>query len=181
MPKRTAPVNLPAPGRRQPLYVVFDFAETCVFAKQSPEPFPCGPLAGAPLLPRLRGQFAEFLDNQSPERLRMLFPSTCVRLRYGRRAPSLEVFPGSVATRLCGLPASRPPSASCRADLPARRPRGGQRGLPSPLPLRFLRHPVVITAARRSRNINRASIGYASRPRLRTRLTPGGTTLPGNP
>ena len=28
------PFNLPAPGRRHPLYVVFDFAESCVFVKQ---------------------------------------------------------------------------------------------------------------------------------------------------
>ena len=34
----TIPFNLPAPGRRQSLYVDFDFAETCVFSKQSPEP-----------------------------------------------------------------------------------------------------------------------------------------------
>jgi len=34
--------NLPAPGRRQPLYVVFDFAETCVFVKQSQSAFHCG-------------------------------------------------------------------------------------------------------------------------------------------
>src|SRR5207302_2227274 len=39
----TSPFNLPAPGRRQPLYVVFDFAETCVFVKQSPDAIHCGP------------------------------------------------------------------------------------------------------------------------------------------
>ena len=33
--KLTAPFNLPAPGRRQPRYVVFDFAETCVFRRGS--------------------------------------------------------------------------------------------------------------------------------------------------
>jgi hypothetical protein len=38
----TSPFNLPAPGRRQPLYVVFDFAETCVFVKQSQCAFLCG-------------------------------------------------------------------------------------------------------------------------------------------
>jgi hypothetical protein len=38
----TSPFNLPAPGRRQPLYVVLDFAETCVFVKQSPYAFHCG-------------------------------------------------------------------------------------------------------------------------------------------
>jgi len=39
----TSPFNLPAPGTRQPLYVVFDFAETCVFVKQSPDAIRCGP------------------------------------------------------------------------------------------------------------------------------------------
>jgi hypothetical protein len=34
------------------------FAETCVFGKQSIEPFHCDPLSGAPLLPKLRGYFA---------------------------------------------------------------------------------------------------------------------------
>jgi hypothetical protein len=39
----TPPLNLPAPGRRQCLYVVlFDFADTCVFAKQSLGPILCG-------------------------------------------------------------------------------------------------------------------------------------------
>src|SRR4030095_9440657 len=37
----TAPLNLPAPGRSQTLYVVFDFAEPCVFDKQSLGAFHC--------------------------------------------------------------------------------------------------------------------------------------------
>ncbi len=37
----TSPFNLPAPGRRQTLYVVFDFAESCVFSKQSLGPLYC--------------------------------------------------------------------------------------------------------------------------------------------
>jgi hypothetical protein len=44
----TSPFNLPAPGRRQPLYVVFDFAETCVFVKQSPDALHCDLLRGTP-------------------------------------------------------------------------------------------------------------------------------------
>ena len=63
----------------------FGFAETCVFAKQSPGPIRCGLLAEAPLLPKLRGNFAEFLNNPSPVGLRILFLSTCVGLRYGHR------------------------------------------------------------------------------------------------
>ena len=37
----------------------------------------------APLLPKLRGYFAEFLNNASPVGLRILSSSTCVGLRYG--------------------------------------------------------------------------------------------------
>ena len=63
----------------------FEFAETCVFAKQLPGPIHCGSVPGAPLVPKLRGQFAEFLNYPSPVGLRILFLSTCVGLRYGRR------------------------------------------------------------------------------------------------
>ena len=41
----TPPFNLPAPGRRQTLYVVFDLAESCVFSKQSPGPLNCNSFA----------------------------------------------------------------------------------------------------------------------------------------
>ena len=37
----------------------------------------------APLLPKLRGHFAEFLNNTSPAGLRILSSSTCVGLWYG--------------------------------------------------------------------------------------------------
>ena len=61
----------------------YDLAETCVFDKQSPGPILCGHIAVAPLFPKLRGQFAEFLNYPSPVGLRILFLSTCVGLRYG--------------------------------------------------------------------------------------------------
>ena len=38
----------------------------------------------APLIPKLRGQLAEFLNNPSPAGLRIFSSSTCVGLRYGR-------------------------------------------------------------------------------------------------
>ena len=69
-----------------------DLAETCVFSKQSPPPILCGrtelrmrdPSPGAaPLLPKLRGHFAEFLGWSSLERLGLLVPPTCVGFRYG--------------------------------------------------------------------------------------------------
>ena len=61
----------------------FDLAESCVFDKQSPGPIHCGSVSGAPLIPKLRGQFAEFLNYPSPVGLRILFLTTCVGLRYG--------------------------------------------------------------------------------------------------
>ena len=61
----------------------FDLAQTCVFGKQLLGPILCGSISGAPLLPKLRGHFAEFLNNASPAGLRILSSSTCVGLRYG--------------------------------------------------------------------------------------------------
>ena len=47
-------------------------------------PLLCGLPSEAPLLPKLRGHFAEFLGDASPAGLGILSPSTCVGLRYGR-------------------------------------------------------------------------------------------------
>ena len=60
----------------------------------------------APLLPKLRGHFAEFLNEGSHLRLRIFSSPTCVGLRYGYLDDSLEAFLGSVvspALRPCGL------------------------------------------------------------------------------
>ena len=46
-------------------------------------PILCGLFIEAPLLPKLRGHFAEFLNNASSVGLRILSSSTCVGLRYG--------------------------------------------------------------------------------------------------
>ena len=63
--------NLSAPvftfshwSRVTPYTSSYDLAESCVFAKQSVVPLYCGPplIGRAPLLPKIRGQFAEFLE-----------------------------------------------------------------------------------------------------------------------
>ena len=76
-----------------PYTSAFAFAETCGFGKQSPGPAHCGPLpltglAGsqprAILLPKLRIQFAEFLNEGSPVRLTVL--TATYQCRFAVRA-----------------------------------------------------------------------------------------------
>lgn len=64
-------------------------------AAASSSPRPGGSPAAAPLLPKLRGHFAEFLNHGYPARLGMLYQTTCVGFGYGPRGPSLEAFLGS--------------------------------------------------------------------------------------
>ncbi len=52
----------------------------------------------APLLPKLRGYFAEFLNEGFPAHLRILSPPTCVGLRYGHPSVSLEAFLDSLGS-----------------------------------------------------------------------------------
>jgi len=80
----------------------FDFAETCVFGKQSLVPFHCDPpglrsaklhhLPRAHLLPKLRCQFAEFLNRSYLKRLGILSLPTCVGFRYGHPMNSTRGF-----------------------------------------------------------------------------------------
>ncbi len=141
----------------------FDLAETCVFAKQSPGPILCAQLSVScplgPLLPKLRGQFAEFLNYPSPVGLRILFLTTCVGLRYGRLLIH-RAFLASVHAVL-------PYLSSVPFD------RGDHR------PATTL--PKCPSVFRRLRNLHRMCIGYASRPHLSSRLTRSGRTFLLNP
>ncbi len=122
---------------------------------------------------------------------------------YGQRFHSLEDFlgsiglatsPDSVRHRASGLTAPR----ICLGDLPTHLPRLNHR----PGWSTFLRHPIAAlipigsvapkrgslsrlgsgwAVMHRYRNINRLSIDYASRPRLRSRLTLGGLAFPRKP
>ena len=64
-----------------------EFAEACVFVKQSPPPGLCHFLLVAQqevlLIPKLRRQIAEFLQHSSLKRLGMFYQSTCVGFGYG--------------------------------------------------------------------------------------------------
>ncbi len=72
----------------------------------------------APLLPKLRGHFAEFLNNASSVGLRILSSSTCVGLRYGYNVHN-SGFSWQLAHLLRYLLVSlRITSSDCVADLP---------------------------------------------------------------
>ena len=71
----------------RPYTSTFVFAESCVLGKQSPPPGLCHPVLVAQdevsLLPKLREEFAEFLQHHSLKRLGILYQSTCVGFGYG--------------------------------------------------------------------------------------------------
>ena len=69
----------------RPYTSFFNFAESCVFNKQSPPPLQCHlskniNFQRAPLLPKLQSVFAEFLQHTSFKRLSLFNLSTCVGL-----------------------------------------------------------------------------------------------------
>ena len=128
----------------------------------------------APLLPKLRGHFAEFLNNASSVGLRILSSSTCVGLRYGliknnssfsrRLLLTLRYFyftPRHTTGLSCGFACMTPPVLVPVLPSPARN------SLPRP-------HSSVLM---RYRNLNLFPIGYVFRPRLRTRLTQSRSAL----
>jgi hypothetical protein len=102
----------------------------------------------APLLPKLRGQVAEFLNQCSLDRLGMLYLPTCVGLGYGLPGRSLEAFlgsrgsptsPHSARTRASGWTPKGPVHRICLADHPTHLPHVNQRvGWAT-----FLRHPIA--------------------------------------
>jgi hypothetical protein len=74
-------------------------------------------LMWAPLLPKLRGQFAEFLNEPSHMRLRIFSLPTCVGLRYGHITDSLtRLFQAAWAQSLPALKARRHPLSALRCD-----------------------------------------------------------------
>jgi hypothetical protein len=135
-------------------------------------------LLRAPLLPKLRGHFAEFLFRGSLEHLRLLASPTCVRLRYGRKlnCPA-RLFSAVGSTALGG--GTRPPSASA-LGYSGRICLSGNAyhlasGHPSPDGYFAPASPLgVITRVLRYGIINPFPIAYALRPRLRDRLTRSG-------
>ena len=126
----------------------------------------------APLLPKLRGHFAEFLNKGSPVRLRILSSPTCVGLRYGRLFDIPATFLASVKSH-ASLLVFAPSSAQALrpAYFTTEHPRLETELTITRLMLSFC---VIASFSRRCRNLNLLSIAYDFRPRLRSRLTLGG-------
>ena len=77
----------------------------------------------APLLPKLRGHFAEFLNHDSLDRLGILYQITCVGLGYGRTGTSRRCF--SRQHRITESPTkvgAYQVSGTRSADLPTKHP-----------------------------------------------------------
>ena len=135
----------------------------------------------APLLPRLRGHYAEFLDHGSPDRLGILYPPTCVGFGTGGWSLPRGFFSEAWAHRLRQNRLRLASRALCGGGFPCPAPYALSRGRPEPRPATLLRRPVGRSASSRYGNIDPLRIGYAFRPRLSSRLTLGGLALPRKP
>ncbi len=155
----------------------FDFAQTCVFGKQSTGPFLCG-LFGlqqacrfhpteAILLPKLRIYFAEFLNEGSPDPLSILYSSTSVGLRYGHASLTRSFSRQYGLNRFhpIGLTITPQLSGSFNPHLITYELGTGSSNRRPTYPPASLPRSINFTWYR---NINLLSIGYALRPRLRT-------------
>ena len=133
---------------------------------------------GAPLIPKLRGDFAEFLNEGYLDHLSILYLSTCVGFGTGTR-----ILPRGFSWRH-GVRDS-PAQSQLASHLGYTAPRiylgpplhAYPRTTIAWVPLAFLVPPSVITEATWYRNINLLAIDYAFRPRLRSRLTLSRRTL----
>ena len=173
----TSHLNVPTAGKRQSLYVVFDdFAETCVFSKQSQLSFSCDLLAEAPLIANLRGQFAEFLHvgfSRAPEAIRLAF---LCQFRYGHCSAPAKFFSDGlrVGSPRGLLPCRRSCGRICLPASPTRQPASSSRTT-------FYPPSLLVQRSQWCRNVDLLPIDYAFQPRLRDRLTLGGMALPRKP
>ena len=136
-----------------------------------------------PLLPKLRGDFAEFLSESCLALLGILYQPTCGGLRYGLILFSnakffLAIWNQHLLVRR--LSTSRLTLTSRWIFLPALATRL-YRHFQSSACLSSCVPPLLITIIPKYRNINRLSIAYAFKPGLRVRLTPRGRACRGKP
>ena len=181
----TACLNLPAPGRRQCLYVGLEyaFADTCVFAKQSLGTILCGrPGLGLYALTYYRHPFSRSYGVILPSSLTVNHSSI---LGYSPRLPVSDYGTVSIDRGLRSFSRQRASPTLCEGLRPLRhRFSATPGGFAYPgTPTTLHRHPSadgklasasllrLITFQCWYRNVRLFPITYASRPRLRDRLT----------
>jgi len=76
----------------RPYTSFYKLAESCVFSKQSSLLIHCVLSTEEPFIPKLQGEFAEFLQSGYLIRLSIFYLSTCVGLRYGIFLTKEELF-----------------------------------------------------------------------------------------
>ena len=135
------------------------------------------------LLPKLRGDFAEFLSESYLAHLSILYQPTCGGLRYGYPLTlSAKLF---LAVWSQHLPLRRKSLVASvyygSADFPAYPAYATQQALPVACVSILLRPSAFQMIICQFRNINLMSIAYAFRPQLRFRLTPRGRACRGKP
>ena len=129
-----------------------------------------------PLLPKLRGDFAEFLSESCLALLSIFYQPTCGGLRYGYPISSRAKFFLAIWNQHLQLrraSSSRLTLSRWWIFLPSLATRLN-RHFQSSECLSSCVPPLLITNIPKYRNINRLSIAYAFRPRLRSRLTLSG-------
>ena len=152
------------------IHPLHELAECYVFVKQSHGPIYCASrhYPGGPLLPKLRGYVAEFLNEVYLARLGIFVPSHLCRFWYGWRVNTSGLFWEAGTHELArGEPQTRSVRHPYVQEL-----------FHQLSPLSFSKPNLN---PHQCRNVNLLSIDYAFRPHLRCRLTPGGRTCPGKP
>ena len=100
--------------------------------------------ARAPLLPKLRGQFAEFLNHSSPDRLSILYLTTCVGFGYGPYTHIARGFSRQYRiTTITHIWATHHASHYCRPHLTSRRATRLHQEYPTLGAATSLRHPIT--------------------------------------
>ena len=135
----------------------------------------------APLIPKLRGHFAEFLSQSSLERLRMLSSPTCVSFSTDTQCTRHRGFSWKPRRPLRQHKWSRHHPWVYASGFAYSPPSGLTRHFYSPVGFCDSVPPVTQAYREWYTNINALSIDYAFRPRLRVRLTLGGIAFPRKP
>ena len=186
----TTPRDLPAPGRRQTLYVAVRLLQSPVFLINSRlGRFTAAPQRFKSKSWHARGRpFSRSYGTILPSSLTMVLPIALVCSTHppvsvcgtGSNKTPIEVFLGSMGLLASLIRFVRYLSPVERAFdyAPAY---VASRGRPEPRRATLLRHPIGKTLCGRRRNICLLCIGYSFRSRLSSRLTLGGLALPRKP